>query len=1027
MNNPQHVRLQNIRDFTVQIRQSETNEIVGTGFAIAPNGRILTCAHVIEEAIPKGGKRGGLILKAWRKLKGEKPDCEDGETQRPEVMVYFPQVQMKELRQKRARVVARFKQYEDDVVLLELVNGQNFPLAVEKLAVLGTAESSARHEFQSYGYQSLGDFHAGWALGRILGGVEKPAGQNLFGDPLELECQQIDHGISGAAVLDVERNLVVGIIHKTYFAPQNGKNRDSAWAVDASVLREAPFELVLRTEALELASGPQAGTNAPEVSGGTVRKNPGILWNGAPALLPEWVGRADLLQALHGDWASPTSRITGLVGFGGEGKTSLARHWVEDLLVHSPEGKPAGVFWWRFSENGNVDQFFEAALIFLLGPASSQTERLSSNAKAHLIAATLSLGRYLFVLDGLEEMQYAEGDQHGLLQRADLRDFLSYFASPSHESFCLLASRLPLFDLMAYTTYTHRDVSRLDDADGRALLVNLGAKGTNEELDRVVKEWDGYALALSLVGAQMATRYGAGTESIVAPSQKGGRYDRIQQILTSYAALLSEKERVFLIALSCFRTPIEGTFVAAVAMEAGETNDFFGPLEGLDDTELHDIVKHLADCRILRTDGASHKCALHTLIRQHFQMVAKSIDEQAIQELHLQIGTYYLSVAKKDPNPTLAGMAPVIEAIHHMVCAKEFVEALKIYKEYIYDMGNTLQWKLGAYQTEVQLLQEYYPHGDLSRDPQLPDPRQQRFILNSTGVCLMYLGRLQEAEALIHRKNAIALKLADDVNLCVGYHNLTELSSYLGNLNEGEKQGRESVRLSKKATEYPLMESTSFAYLGWVLHLKGDLTESRSSFLAAARRDNSNGGDERLLLSNRGVFFADHLLRSGDEEYARMIVKENLKWCERNRWVQDVSRSYRLLGDLERRNGKLQRARQHYDKALKLARNMTFYPALFDALLARGRLAVKDLKDAATALTDLNEALSLAQEHGYRIYQADAHVALAWARYSEGDHAAALSAAKTALTMSAEMGYHWGKLDADEVLSSLEGGPGENR
>jgi len=51
---------------------------------------------------------------------------------------------------------------------------------------------------------------------------------------------------------------------------------------------------------------------------------------------------------------------------------------------------------------------------------------------------------------------------------------------------------------------------------------------------------------------------------------------------------------------------------------------------------------------------------------------------------------------------------------------------------------------------------------------------------------------------------------------------------------------------------------------------------------------------------------------------------------------------------------------------------------LIEALLARGRWAAKYMKDATSTFNDLNEALGYAVDGGYRIYEADIRVALAW-------------------------------------------------
>ena len=69
-----NVRLQNLRDFTVQIWDAD-NQIVGTGIAVSTNGRIVTCAHVVHAAgveprIADGAEVGRQnILKSLRRFR----------------------------------------------------------------------------------------------------------------------------------------------------------------------------------------------------------------------------------------------------------------------------------------------------------------------------------------------------------------------------------------------------------------------------------------------------------------------------------------------------------------------------------------------------------------------------------------------------------------------------------------------------------------------------------------------------------------------------------------------------------------------------------------------------------------------------------------------------------------------------------------------------------------------------------------------------------------------------------------------
>ncbi len=93
--------LQNLRDFTVQIRTHNQKVIVGTGIAVSNDGLIVTCRHVAELAL-------GINRRA-----------QVGDM----VGVYFPQVRGGERKERVACVDRAFAEYDDDVLLLKLQEG----------------------------------------------------------------------------------------------------------------------------------------------------------------------------------------------------------------------------------------------------------------------------------------------------------------------------------------------------------------------------------------------------------------------------------------------------------------------------------------------------------------------------------------------------------------------------------------------------------------------------------------------------------------------------------------------------------------------------------------------------------------------------------------------------------------------------------------------------------------------------------------------------------------------------------------
>jgi len=104
------------------------------------------------------------------------------------------------------------------------------------------------------------------------------------------------------------------------------------------------------------------------------------------------------------------------------------RRWQEDLLSGSAGPRPDGVFWWNFYNNRNVDEFFTAALEFVTNN-KNVLKAASTKRRAQLVASILVKRKFLFVLDGLEVMQYQAGNLYGRIESKYLRDFLLIFGS----------------------------------------------------------------------------------------------------------------------------------------------------------------------------------------------------------------------------------------------------------------------------------------------------------------------------------------------------------------------------------------------------------------------------------------------------------------------------------------------------------------------------------------------------------------------------------------------------------------------
>jgi tetratricopeptide (TPR) repeat protein len=726
-----------------------------------------------------------------------------------------------------------------------------------------------------------------------------------------------------------------------------------------------------------------------------------------------------------------------------------------------------------------VDEFFEAALDFISGGQIDPKLMRSSSVRAQVIAAMLANGRYLFVLDGLEVLQRQEGDEYGLLRSPDLQTFLELFAAPGHSSFCLITSRAPLLDLLAYTSYTHRDVGPVSVPDGRALLRELGITGPDAALDQLVRQWDGHALTLSLLGSYLHWRHSGditfahefddlvGAQRAAplpddAPDEARQRYSHVHRVLRRYDEHLTAAERAFMTLFSAFRTPVAPDAFARVFRTPPERSTGRGesvlrpgggqatglPLQGalaeLDDVEFEKLLARLVGYRLLRHNETANTYTTHPLVRSHY--LALLTGSGQAEQTHDQLKAYYLALAGDTPHqPSLADLAPLIEVVYHACRARAYDEAWTIYWQRLQGSGTgTLAYQIGAYETDLNTLQHFFPDIDVNQEPQVSSANVTSWILNEVGLCLMSLGRLATAVPFFERGNQMHVELEDWSNASQGYQNLASLNAYLGRLAASATAAEEALTLARRA-ENKQGELSSVKWKAWASHLRGQVDEASTAFQQAEALEREIDSSKQYLYSLRGIQHAEHLRRVGQAEYARRVTAANLTICERNRWRDNWSRSHRVLGELDADAGgaeAIAAARDHFDTALTLARSISARDVLIEALLARGRWAAKlvyanvDLTgapDASTttkiepghlsglsqAFADLREALGYATDGGYRIYEADSRIALAWAHLASGSPTDARQEATRAQTMSLDMGYHWGQVDAAEILNRL--------
>ncbi|MCP4425257.1 MAG: tetratricopeptide repeat protein, partial [Chloroflexi bacterium] len=426
----------------------------------------------------------------------------------------------------------------------------------------------------------------------------------------------------------------------------------------------------------------------------------------------------------------------------------------------------------------------------------------------------------------------------------------------------------------------------------------------------------------------------------------------------------------------------------------------------------------------------------HPLVRNHY--LARLTGSGQAAQTHAQLQAYYLALAGDTPqHPTLEQLAPLIEVVYHACRAGAYDEAYNILQDRIYQgwPDRVLANQLGAWETAVTLMQQFFPDGDTSQEPQMSKASDKSWILNEVGLCHMSLGRLETAVSFYERVVEMDKTIQDWHQASLTLQNLAELNANLGRLAASAAAAAQALELARRAANKQ-DEMKSLKWQAWAAHLRGEA--AGEAFRQAEALEREIDSSKQYLYSLRGIHHVEYLRRVGEAAYARRVTAANLEICESNRFTVRLSLCHSLMGTLEADAGDQDAARSQFENALTIARGISDRAVLIEALLVRGRWAAQlSAQDPSgllpQAFSDLHEALGYATDSGYRIYEADIRIALAWAHLaaakspallevpgtSGSSYLSARQEAARAQSLSQEIGYHWGLVDAAAVLAEI--------
>jgi hypothetical protein len=645
-------------------------------------------------------------------------------------------------------------------------------------------------------------------------------------------------------------------------------------------------------------------------------------------------------QVVRGEKKRP--HLLTFVALGGEGKTSVVAKWAADLASQDWPGCEA-VLAWSFYSQGTREQLAASSDLFLnealtfFGDAAMAGSAVGAFDKGRRLAQLAGERRVLFILDGLEPLQYAPtSPTPGELKDQGIATLLKGLATTSR-GLCVVTTRYSIPDLRAFVgkTVEEHKLARLSTEAGVALLQSFGVKGSLRknildadgqtlwnEFEKLVEDVKGHALTLNLLGSYLHDAHAGDIRkrdliplSEANAEEQGGHAFRV---MDAYVVALGDggktgddqakgrRALALLRLLGLFDRPATADLLAA--LWGGEAIDgLTEPLIGISEAQRNVAIKRLEDAKLLtviRAEGSGVLVALdaHPLLREYFGQRLREAQPEAWRAAHRRLYEHLRATTSDKPDATLEDLQPLYQAVAHGCQAGLQKEAFDEVFFPRLDRREAYGWKkLGAFGTTLGAVACFFETPWSRISPALTEPAG--WLLNEAALALCALGRL--TEALDPMRAGLEMRIKQEVwnNASISASNLSKLELTLGEVAGAVGDAGQSVTYADRSGDAVERMSNRTTHAD-ALHQAGRRAEAEARFREAEQMQAERQPDYPLLYSVRGFSYCDLLLSEAEREARKpegeLKKEEALALCR-----AVAERAVRTLAWAERNNGDL--------------------------------------------------------------------------------------------------------------------------
>ena len=316
------------------------------------------------------------------------------------------------------------------------------------------------------------------------------------------------------------------------------------------------------------------------------------------------------------------------------------------------------------------------------------------------------------------------------------------------EGLCVISTRERVGDLVEFEngTVEQYELEHLSPQAGAQLLRALEVKGDDEELEQAVTEYEGHALALTLLGSYVADVFGGDIRrrNEIESLEEDVRHGRhAERVMRAYEKWLGEGvELAVLRLMGLFDRPADAASIAALRA-APAIPGLTEALQNLKEREWKQALAKLRRIKLLANE--TDTLDAHPLVREHFKQQLKRERPDAWREANNRLYEHLKRTTKEFPD-TVEEMSPLFAAVSHGCAAGRHQEALsEVFlrriqrgaRHSIQRNSAHIGADLAALSGFFEILWEQPVAGLTDSD--------KAFVLSEAGFDLRALGRLQEA------------------------------------------------------------------------------------------------------------------------------------------------------------------------------------------------------------------------------------------------------------------------------------------